>query len=111
VKRLVNVYRAKRDAMLRGLWEVLEGTDVEISRPAGGFFIWIKLPSCTDPARLEQLALDARVQYTPGEPSSRTAAASVTSGSRSATSSPTNATRVAASSRRRSSTRGADSTG
>jgi len=66
VKVLVDVYRAKRDAMLRGLWEVLKGTDVEISRPQGGFFIWIKLPSDTDAARLEALALEARVQYTPG---------------------------------------------
>jgi DNA-binding transcriptional MocR family regulator len=66
VKVLVGVYRAKRDAMLRGLWEVLEGTDVEISRPQGGFFIWIKLPSATKVARLEDLALQARVQYTPG---------------------------------------------
>jgi 2-aminoadipate transaminase len=66
VKVLVDVYRAKRDAMLRGLWEVLEGTDVEISRPQGGFFIWIKLPSATDVAKLEQLATEARVQYTPG---------------------------------------------
>jgi 2-aminoadipate transaminase len=66
VKVLVGVYRAKRDAMLRGLWEVLKGTDVEISRPQGGFFIWIKLPSDTDVARLEALALEARVQYTPG---------------------------------------------
>ena len=66
VKLLVGVYRAKRDAMLRGLWDVLRGTDVEISRPAGGFFIWITLPSGTDPARLEQLAHAARVQYTPG---------------------------------------------
>ena len=39
VARLVDVYRAKRDAMLKGLWEVLEGTDVEISKPEGGFFI------------------------------------------------------------------------
>ena len=66
VKVLVDVYRAKRDAMLRGLWEVLKDTDVEISRPQGGFFIWIKLPSATDVARLEDLALQARVQYTPG---------------------------------------------
>jgi len=66
VKVLVGVYRAKRDAMLKGLWEVLEGTDVEISRPQGGFFIWIKLPSSTNVARLEQLATEARVQYTPG---------------------------------------------
>ena len=63
---LVGVYRAKRDAMLRGLWEVLKDTDVEISRPQGGFFIWIKLPSATNVAKLEELALEARVQYTPG---------------------------------------------
>ena len=66
VKGLVDVYRAKRDAMLRGLWEVLKGTDVEISRPQGGFFIWIKLPSATNVAKLEELAVQARVQYTPG---------------------------------------------
>ncbi len=66
VKLLIDVYRAKRDAMLRGLWEVLESSDVEISRPAGGFFIWIRLPTGTDPARLEELAVAARAQYTPG---------------------------------------------
>jgi 2-aminoadipate transaminase len=66
VARLVEVYRAKRDAMLRGLWEVLDGTDVEISRPEGGFFIWIALPAGTDPARLADLAAAARVQYTAG---------------------------------------------
>ena len=66
VRLLIGVYRAKRDAMLRGLWEVLEGTDVEISRPAGGFFIWIRLPTATDAARLEGLAATVKVQYTPG---------------------------------------------
>jgi 2-aminoadipate transaminase len=66
VARLVEVYRAKRDAMLKGLWEVLDGTDVEISRPEGGFFIWIKLPSATDPATLTALATEQRVQFTPG---------------------------------------------
>jgi 2-aminoadipate transaminase len=66
VQRLIAVYRAKRDAMLRGLWEVLGGTDVEISKPEGGFFIWIKLPTGTDPKRLAEVAAAARVQYTPG---------------------------------------------
>ena len=66
VALLVNVYRAKRDAMLKGLWEVLGGTEVEISKPEGGFFIWIKLPAGTDPARLAERAMRARVQYTPG---------------------------------------------
>jgi 2-aminoadipate transaminase len=66
VALLVNVYRAKRDAMLKGLSEVLGGTDAEISKPEGGFFIWIKLPTGTDPARLTERAGRARVQYTPG---------------------------------------------
>jgi DNA-binding transcriptional MocR family regulator len=66
VALLVNVYRAKRDAMLRGLWEKLQDTDVEISRPEGGFFIWIKLPSGTDTAKLYEGAVRARVQYTAG---------------------------------------------
>src|SRR5262245_26068762 len=66
VATLVAVYRSKRDAMLRGLWEVLAGTDVEISKPEGGFFIWIKLPSGTDAQRLAALAAAEGVQYTPG---------------------------------------------
>jgi DNA-binding transcriptional MocR family regulator len=66
VALLIDIYRAKRDAMLRGLWEVLGGTDVEISKPEGGFFLWIRLPSGTDPARLVERARRVRVQYTPG---------------------------------------------
>jgi 2-aminoadipate transaminase len=66
VARLVEVYRAKRDAMRRGLQEVLGATDVEISRPEGGFFIWIKLPTGTDTAKLYENAVKARVQYTAG---------------------------------------------
>jgi 2-aminoadipate transaminase len=66
VKRLIDVYRAKRDAMLEGLDEVLAGTDASISRPEGGFFLWIQLPSGVDRRRLAALAVEARVQYTPG---------------------------------------------
>jgi len=66
VQRLIGVYRAKRDAMLQGLDEVLEGTDATISRPAGGFFLWIRLPSGTDKERLAERAVQARIQYTPG---------------------------------------------
>ena len=66
VERLIEVYRAKRDAMLRGLGEVLTGTDYVVSRPEGGFFLWMRLPAGTDNARLSELAVEARVQYTPG---------------------------------------------
>jgi 2-aminoadipate transaminase len=66
VALLVNVYRTKRDAMLRGLQEVLDGSGAQISKPAGGFFLWIRLPAGTDQERLADLAVQARVQYTPG---------------------------------------------
>jgi 2-aminoadipate transaminase len=66
VELLINVYRAKRDAMLRGLDEVLGGTDYQVSRPEGGFFLWMRLPSGTDTRRLAELAVESRVQYTPG---------------------------------------------
>ena len=66
VQRLIGVYRAKRDAMLKGLDEVLKDTDATISRPEGGFFLWIKLPSGTDKKRLAERAVEARIQYTPG---------------------------------------------
>ncbi|MBI3635750.1 MAG: PLP-dependent aminotransferase family protein [Candidatus Rokubacteria bacterium] len=66
VKLLIDVYRAKRDAMLRGLDEVLAGMDATTSRPEGGFFLWMKLPAGTDQKRLAELAIASRVQYTPG---------------------------------------------
>jgi 2-aminoadipate transaminase len=66
VARLIDVYRAKRDAMLRGLDEVLASTDAVISRPEGGFFLWLRLPGGVDPRRLAERAAAMRVQYTPG---------------------------------------------
>jgi DNA-binding transcriptional MocR family regulator len=44
----------------------LKDTDAEISKPEGGFFIWIKLPSGTDTRKLSEGAARARVQYTAG---------------------------------------------
>ena len=66
VARLVDIYRSKRDAMLKGLWEVLQGTDVEISKPEGGFFIWIKLPTGTRIDRLREAAVKSGIQFTWG---------------------------------------------
>ena len=66
VSLLIDVYRKKRDAMLRGLNEVLDGSGAQISKPEGGFFLWIRLPERTDLRRLSELAVAARVQYTGG---------------------------------------------
>jgi len=66
VELLIGVYRAKRDAMLKGLDKMLGGTDARINRPEGGFFLWMKLPTGTDQRKLAALAVASRVQYTPG---------------------------------------------
>ncbi|MCC7371501.1 MAG: PLP-dependent aminotransferase family protein [Chloroflexi bacterium] len=66
VKLLIDIYRNKRDAMLRGLREHLDGTDAEISVPEGGFFIWIKLPTGTDTAELKKWAAEESVEWRPG---------------------------------------------
>ena len=66
VELLIGVYRAKRDAMLKGLDEMLGGTDARINRPEGGFFLWMKLPTGTDQRKLAALAVASRVQYTLG---------------------------------------------
>ena len=97
VDLLVNVYRDKRDAMLRGLWEVLKGTDVEISKPEGGFFIWIKLPTGTDTGKLYERRGDGpRAVHRRARRSSPTGAASGSSASPSASSRPSGATRARA---------------
>ncbi len=57
VQRLIAVYRTKRDATLRGLDETLKGTDYAVSRPEGGFFLWMKLPTGTDQKKLADLAV------------------------------------------------------
>ena len=67
VKRLIDIYRAKRDGMLRGLDETLAGTDAVDQPPRGRLLpSGFACPSGTDPKRLQELAVEARAQYTPG---------------------------------------------
>src|SRR6266536_2109721 len=66
VKLLINIYRDKRDAMLRGLHEALDETDATINCAEGGFFILIKLPTATDNAELKKWAAEASVEWRPG---------------------------------------------
>jgi 2-aminoadipate transaminase len=66
VAELRQVYHDKRDAMLASLDEVLSGTDATWSRPEGGFFIWLKLPSGTSQAKLAQLAAPHHIVYNVG---------------------------------------------
>ncbi|MGH2459548.1 MAG: PLP-dependent aminotransferase family protein [Chloroflexota bacterium] len=66
VAELREIYHAKRDTMLDHLRAGL-GDTAEISRPDGGFFIWIRLPEGTDPGKLADLAAARRVSYVPGQ--------------------------------------------
>jgi 2-aminoadipate transaminase len=66
VNLLIDIYRDKRDAMVRGLREELDATDAVISKPEGGFFIWIKLPTGTDTKELAKWAAEASVEWRPG---------------------------------------------
>jgi 2-aminoadipate transaminase len=66
VNLLVDIYRDKRDAMVRGLREELDATDAVISKPEGGFFLWIKLPTGTDTRELSKWAAEASVEWRSG---------------------------------------------
>lgn len=59
------VYRSRRDAMLNALDRDMP-EDVSWSRPGGGFFIWITVPSSIDTARLSGQAAERGVIFFPG---------------------------------------------
>jgi 2-aminoadipate transaminase len=71
VATLRDVYRTKRDAMLRALEaEFADWPEAKWTRPAGGLYVWLTLPSQvnTGPSGpLVPRALDAGVLYVPGE--------------------------------------------
>jgi 2-aminoadipate transaminase len=62
---LLDVYRAKRDAMLEALQEHLDGA-ATWSQPKGGLFIWVQLPVGVDTTKLLEAAHAAGVTYLPG---------------------------------------------
>lgn len=60
-----DMYRERRDAMLKGLTEhMLPGTTW--THPDGGFFVWVTLPEGLDSQAMLPRAVSARVAYTPG---------------------------------------------
>ena len=59
-------YRPKRDAMLAALQAHMPSS-VSWTRPEGGLFIWLKLPTGVSGASLLQRAIDeAKVAFVPG---------------------------------------------
>jgi 2-aminoadipate transaminase len=65
IEKLKAAYRPKRDLMIERLHANL-GDAVQVRRPEGGFFLWVKLPAGTDPGKLMELAAERRIGYVPG---------------------------------------------
>ncbi len=66
VARLNDIYRARRDAMLRALEEELPA-DAHWTRPQGGLFVWATLPSGLDTTDLLATASEKyQVAFVPG---------------------------------------------
>jgi 2-aminoadipate transaminase len=65
VPRLTRGLRAKLDTLMEALNEQF-GTSAEFEEPAGGIFLWVKLPDNVDTLKLYQAALAAGVAINPG---------------------------------------------
>ncbi len=64
---LCDEYRRRRDALLHGLAAALpEGST--FNRPAGGMFVWARLPAGWDAEELLRVALTQGVAFVPGYP-------------------------------------------
>ena len=67
VRRVAGVYGERRDAMLAGLADALpEGSTW--TRPEGGMFLWVRLPSSYDTTALLPQVVARNVAYVPGAP-------------------------------------------
>ncbi len=62
---LVETYRARRDTMLEALGEAFPSGAVW-TNPAGGFYVWVTLPSWLDARAMLAAAVERRVAYVPG---------------------------------------------
>jgi 2-aminoadipate transaminase len=69
VRRLIGIYRDKRDALIRGLERGFPAGDPLKPHwhvPQGGFFLWLRLSPEVDPARVAQEAAERGIGYVPG---------------------------------------------
>ena len=64
--RIRALYRSQRDAMLAALEREMKGLDVQWNAPAGGMFLWARLPGGVDAVDLLPRAVEAGVAFVPG---------------------------------------------
>jgi len=62
------LYRAQRDTMLAALDREMAGLDVRWNRPAGGMFLWARLPAGLRALDLLPRAVERGVAFVPGAP-------------------------------------------
>jgi 2-aminoadipate transaminase len=65
LERLVSAYRSRRDAIIGALQEHFPA-DAVWTHPAGGFYVWVTLPSYFDTQAMLAAAVERRVAYVPG---------------------------------------------
>lgn len=65
IRRMIDVYRAKRDLMLKTLQEYMP-QGVSWTRPQGGLFLWLTLPKHLDATKLLPKAIENKVAYVAG---------------------------------------------
>lgn len=65
VAEVVEVYRQKRDAMLKMLQKYMP-QGVKWTRPEGGLFLWVTLPEKIDTTEMLKTALEQQVAYVAG---------------------------------------------
>jgi 2-aminoadipate transaminase len=61
------LYRSQRDAMLAALGREMAGLDVRWNTPAGGMFLWLRLPEGLTATALLPRAVEKGVAFVPGE--------------------------------------------
>jgi 2-aminoadipate transaminase len=65
LQRLREVYKGRRDAMLKALKEKLPA-QITFNSPQGGFFVWLQGPPQLDTTALFEAAIEEGVAYVPG---------------------------------------------
>ena len=67
IKKLIEVYRRRRDLMLETMKQEFP-SNIKYTHPEGGLFTWIEFPEGMDAAEVLKKALEEKVAFVPGEP-------------------------------------------
>lgn len=68
VPTIRSLYKSQRDAMVAALTREMKGLSVEFNKPAGGMFLWLRMPEGIDTVALLPKAVERGVAFVPGAP-------------------------------------------